>query len=185
MLKRFLIFFLIFPFYILFGYLIFGTPGISVYIKIYFIGGCVIAGILFFIKKGRSVRNVFPINGSVDENYKRLFKEFSVGGSKIEEIEPIGGRQMIIHFNHPGWIYFFSMGIILFLAGIFPGLIWFITGRDKLSLTIKEEYGYVHVIFKTNNQKYVGKKWFKFQMKRTKELIGPTPEGSETTVKII
>ena len=173
------------PIYLLLAYLIFGTPGIPFYIKVYFGSGCVVATGLFFIKKARSVRSVSPINGSVDANYERLFREFSDAGFRIEEFEPIGGRQMIVFFNRPGRLFFISIGIILLLAGIFPGLIWFITGRDRLSLTLKEEGGYVHYIFETNNKNYAGKIWFKINLKHTKELIGPTPEGQETTVRIV
>ena len=174
------------PFYFLLAYLIFGSPEISVYIKVYFGSGCVVAFGLFYIKRARSVRSVSPINGSVDENYERYFREFSDAGFMIEEFEPIGGRQMIVFFNHPGRLFFISTGIILLFAGIFPGLIWFITGRDRLSLTLIEgSSGYVHYIFESNNKNYSGKIWSKINMKHTKELIGPTPEGLETTARTV
>ena len=177
---------LIVPFYFLLAYLIFGTPGIPVYIKVYFGSGCVVALGLFFIKKARSVRSVSPINGSVDENYERYFKEFSDAGFMIEEFQPIDGRQMTVFFNHPGRLFFISTGILLLFAGIFPGLIWFMTGRDRLSLTfIKGSSGYVHYIFESNNKHYSGKIWFKIHMKHTKEVIGPTPEGLKTTVRTV
>ena len=163
------------PLYFLLAYLIFGTPGISVYIKVYFGSGCVVAFGLFYIKKARSVRSVSPINGSVDENYERYFREFSDAGFMIEEFHPISGRQMTVFFNHPGRLFFISTGIILLFAGIFPGLVWFIAGRDKLSLTfIKGSSGFVHYIFESNNKNYSGKIWFKINMKHTKELIGPS-----------
>ena len=185
MLNRKLLFCLIFfPTYFLIAFLI-GYPGIPVYLKVYFGGGCVIGAVLFFIKKARSVRSVSPINGSVDENYARLYREFSIAGFRLEEYEPVGGRQLIVFFNRPGRFIFITMGIILLLAGMFPGLIWFIAGRDKLSITLKEEYGYVYYIFKTNNKNYAGKIWFKIDMKRMKELLGPTPEGLETEVRMV
>ncbi len=178
--------FIVVPLCFLLAYLIFGTPGISVYIKVYFGSGCVIAFILFYLKKARSVRSVYPINGSVDANYARCFREFSDAGFKIEEFEPIDGKKMTVFFDHPGRLFFISTGVILLLAGIFPGLVWFITGRDRLSLTlIKGSSGFVHYIFESNNKKYAGEIWSKINMKHTKEMIDPIPEGLETTVRIV
>ncbi len=191
MLNRSAIFalFVVVPLCFLLAYLLFGTPGISVYIKVYFGSGCVVAFILFHIKKARSVRSVYPINGSVDENYEFYFREFSEAGFKIEEFEPMDGRKMTVFFDHPGGLFFILTGVILLFAGIFPGLIWFISGRDRLSLTfIKGSSGYVHYIFESNNKNYAGEIWSKINMKHTQELVGPTPESLEnleTKVRIV
>lgn len=170
----------------LLGYLMFGLfRDVSIYIKIYFLAGLVVATALFFISKAKSDRFVSPINGSVDQNYDRLFREFSDAGFRIEECEPLAGRQLIVFFNHPGKLYFISMGFILLLAGIFPGIVWFHRGRDKLSITLKEESGFVRYVFETNNNKYAGRIWQKINLKFTKELLGSPPNDLQTTARVV
>lgn len=55
--------------------------------------------------------------------------------------------------------YFVFTGSILLLASIFPGILWFIFGRDRLSVTFKEDAGFVQYIFESNNRKYADKIW--------------------------
>ena len=104
-------------------------------------------------------------------------------GYTIEEYDPLDGRQLKIFFNHPSKGYFIIMGLILLMLGIVPGLIWFVVGRDWLSLTFKESAGFVLYVYETNNFKFVGKIWLKMNLKHTKELLDDVPDDLETIIE--
>jgi len=104
-------------------------------------------------------------------------------GYTIEEYELLDGRQLKIFFNHPSKGYFIIIGLILFLMGILPGLIWFIVGRDWLSLTLKESAGFVLYVYETNNIKYTGRVWQKINLNYTKGLLGDAPKDLETIIE--
>ena len=174
------------PIFYLTAFFIFSVLGdVSIYIKAYGGVGLIVAIGLFLLKKAKRERSVWPINGSVNENYDRFLKEFSNEGFKIEEYEPLEGKQLNVFLDHPGKSYFFLMGFILVLAGIIPGIVWFILGRDRLSITFKENAGFVQYIFETNNSKYAGKIWQRMTLKYTKDLLGEAPKDLETSVDMI
>ena len=174
------------PIFYLIAFFIFSVLGdLSIFIKAYGGVGFIFAMGLSLIKKAKRERSVWPINGSVNENYDRFYQEFSDAGFKIEEYEPLEGKQLNVFLDHPGKFYFVFTGFILLMLGMLPGLIWFISGRDKLSITLKENAGFVQYIFETNNSKYAGKVWQKIILKYTNDLLGRSPRDLETTVDII
>ena len=174
------------PIFYLIAFFIFSVLGdSSIFIKAYGSVGCIVAIGLFLLKKTKREKSVWPINGSMNENYDRFYKEFSDAGFKIEEYEPLEGKQLNVFLDHPKKSYFILMGFILFMVGIFPGILWFILGRDRLSITFKENAGFVQYIFDTNNSKYAGKVWQRIILKHTKDLLDTTPKDMETTIDII
>jgi len=174
------------PIFYLITFFIFSVLGdVSIFIKAYGGVGCIVAIGLFFLKKAKRERSVWPINGSINQNYDRFYKEFSNAGFKIEEYESLDGKQLHVFLDHPGKSYFVLMGFILLMVGILPGIIWFILGRDRLSITLKENAGFVQYIFETNNGKYAGKVWQRIGLQHTKDLMGTSPGDLETTVDIL
>lgn len=155
----------------------------SILLKLYIGVSCLITLGVFLVIKARRERTVSPINGSIDQNYDRFYREFSQMGYTIKEYEPLEGKQLKIFFNHPSKTYFVIMGLILLMMGILPGLIWFVVGRDWLSLTLKESAGFVLYIYETNNIKFAGKVWQKMNLKYTKELLSDVPDDLETIIE--
>lgn len=154
-----------------FFFSIFGE--VPFFIKTYLAFGCLIGLGLFFIKKAKRERSVWPINGSEGQNYDLFYQEFRNEGFIVEEYEPLEGRQLNVFLNHPGVFYFAFRGSILLLAGIFPGILWFILGRDRLSVTFKEDAGFVQYIFESNNGKYAGNVWQRIHFRYIKEHSFP------------
>lgn len=75
------------------------------------------------------------------------------------------------------------MGFILLMLGIFPGLLWFYIGRDRLFLTFKENADFVLYVFETNNIKYAGRVWQKINLNYTNGLFADAPKDLETIIE--
>ena len=152
-------------------------------LKVY-IGISFLMTLLVMYKKwANKARTVSPINGSVDQNFERYYHEFSKSGYRVEEYVLLDGRKLTIFLNHPWWGYFFLMGLILLMFGLVPGIIWLYNGRDRLSLTFKENAGYVLYVFETNHNKYASNLWYKMNSKLTRELLGTSSEDLKTTIE--
>jgi hypothetical protein len=89
----------------------------SILLKLYLGLSCLVTLWVFLVKKARRERAVSPINGSVDQNFNRFYREFSQRGYTLEEYDPLEGRQLKVFFNHPGRVYFILMGLILLMMG--------------------------------------------------------------------
>jgi len=153
-------------------------------IKIFFGAGIVVAFILFLIKWTGRRRVVSPINGDRDKNYDFFYNIFSDKGFVIDEYEPLDGRQMNVFLNHPRIGLFVLIGVMLLLIGVFPGIVWFIFGRDKFSITFKENTGFVLYVLESNSR-YAGKVWGKIIFRINLKSIETLPDNLETTVEII
>ena len=157
---------------------------IPVFISIFLGIGVVVAFVLFLIKWTGRERVVSPMNGDRDKNYDFFYKLFSDKGFEISEYEPLDGRKMTVYLDHPRKSHFVLIGIFLLMTGVFPGIVWFMFGSDKFSLTLKENAGYALYVFKSNSR-YAGKAWGKIIFKINLKSIEPPPENIETTVEII
>jgi hypothetical protein len=157
---------------------------VSIFIKIFFGIGLVIATVMFLVKRAGHSRVVSPMNGGLNQNYDLLYQRLSDEGFEIEEFEPLDGRQLNVFLDHPRKSHFLFIGVFLLVIGILPGIVWFIFGRDKFSITLREKLGFVHSVFESNS-KYASKAWQKVNLRLTMEKLGPPPENLQTTVEVI
>ena len=156
------------------------------YINIYFVTGFTIGALLFYIKKTGRNRSVSPVNSSVEYLYNWLYRTFSDKGFRIEEYELIDGKRLTVFLDHPSMGRFILIGTVLLAIGIFPGIVWFAFGRDRLSFSLRQESTFLALTLESSSR-YASKVWEKINLKWTIHMLDldTPPPDLETTIEFV
>lgn len=145
--------------------------------------GFLIAIVVFCIRRAGRVKVVSAVSMAPDTLYDILYERLSGGGRIIEESEPLEARRMDVSIENPHPARFLCIGLLLFMSGIFPGVVWFIYGKDRLTITIKRTGSTILLIVEMNSR-YSQKVWQKINLRLTREMLGSGPQGLENSVEV-
>ena len=130
--------------------------------------GCLVAFILFFVKKAGREKVVSIANEELNSLYDFIFTSLSENGYEIDEYEPLEGKKLTAPVSNMS--SFILTGTFLFLIGLLPGFVWFMFGRDRLSITLKQQKSFILVVVEMNGKK-ARKIWQKINFQLTRQML--------------
>lgn len=150
-------------------------------IKVFFASGFVLSLVLWCIKQGAKEKVVSPVGEDTNRLFDFMLKWFESRGYDFIEWEPLDGKGIIAHIPHPKPWRFWFFGILLLFAGFFPGLVWFLYRKNRLSISLKQQKGFGMIIVETNSR-HAQWAWQRFNLILTRRTLGTTLDDVDPTI---
>ena len=141
-------------------------------VVLYLLAGMVLAVLVHLVKRaGRVARCVSPMNGTVDGAYTGIHDRLTSLGFDVETFQLLEGWRLTVRLRTPSLVRFLTTCLVLTVAGIFPGIVYFCYGRDRFTITLTPGSNMVVFTFDASSGR-AAKVWGRIMVKMNMEMLG-------------
>lgn len=153
-------------------------------VVLYLQAGVMLAALVHLVKRAGRARGFSPMNGTVESAYAQIHGRLTSLGFDVETYQILDGWRLTVRLKTPSLVRFLATGLVLTVAGILPGIVYFCHGRDRFVITLTP--GSNMVVFGVDHSSgRAAEVWGRINLKMSMEMLEDEalPDGLTTTVR--